>query len=153
VTLAALHATRSGDDPLVLAADHLIANKAEFHATLSVAADITAHGKPVTFGIASDRPETGYGYIEQSAHPAAASGSSVSSKGATAAAYVEGGRHLWNGDMFLIRASRYIEEIKAHWPDVYKVCAAAFASLVSDMHFVRLDAAGTACKAWPFSLQ
>ena len=37
---------------------------------------------------------------------------------ATAAAYVAGGRHDWNGGIFLMRAGTYLDALAAHAPDM-----------------------------------
>ena len=73
VAVAALQATASGDDPLllVLAADHLIRDAAGFRSAVEAGMATAEAGQLVTFGIVPTAPETGYGYIEGFA-PAAA---------------------------------------------------------------------------------
>lgn len=63
IALAALHATRQGDDPLmlVLAADHRIADTPAFQAAVSRAEVLAGQGRLVTFGIVPTSAETGYG--------------------------------------------------------------------------------------------
>ena len=65
VALAALQATASGADPLmlVLAADHMIQDTAAFQAAVHTALPLAEAGALVTFGIVAHRAETGYGYI------------------------------------------------------------------------------------------
>lgn len=67
IALAALQATRYGDDPLmlVLAADHIINNQSAFHDAIRVAEQYADEGHLVTFGIVPNAPETGYGYIQR----------------------------------------------------------------------------------------
>lgn len=67
IALAALQATRHGDDPLmlVLAADHIINNQPVFHDAIRVAEQYADEGHLVTFGIVPNAPETGYGYIQR----------------------------------------------------------------------------------------
>ena len=69
VAIAALQATAAGDDPLllVLAADHVIRDAAQFRATVNAARSEAEAGRLVTFGIVPTAPETGYGYIEATA--------------------------------------------------------------------------------------
>src|SRR5690606_7350382 len=65
--LAALHAARAhGPETvlLVLPADHVIADEPAFAAAVDRAAELARQGRIVTFGVAPDRPETGFGYIE-----------------------------------------------------------------------------------------
>jgi len=48
--------------------------------------------------------------------------------------------------MFLFKASRYLEELKAFRPDIYEACEKAIAVQNSDMDFIRVDkAAFEAC--------
>lgn len=143
---AALTATRGGADPLLLAlaADHVIADTAAFHAALRCAAELARQGKLVTFGIVPDRAETGYGYIEQG-EPIGTQGFAVARfvekpDLATANEYLSGGRHFWNSGMFMFRASRFLAEMKKHRPDIYAACEKAAADLPEDLDFIRLDA-------------
>ena len=66
LTLAAHAALAGGGDAvlLVMPADHVIADKAAFHAAIAVGLPAAIGGAIVTFGIVPDRPETGYGYIQ-----------------------------------------------------------------------------------------
>tara|TARA_B100000700_G_scaffold17503_2_gene17279 strand:+ start:5795 stop:7222 length:1428 start_codon:yes stop_codon:yes gene_type:complete len=131
IALAALQATREGNDPLllVLAADHAIANTTAFHAAVESAAVLAEEERLVTFGIVPTKPETGYGYIQQ--------GEPLGSKGyavrrfvekpdvATATSYLEQGDHLWNSGMFLVRASTFLRELEQYEPLVLQACREA----------------------------
>ena len=66
IALAALHATKNENDPvlLVLAADHLIKDQSAFHSAITKAEVLANEGKLVTFGIVPDQAHTGYGYIK-----------------------------------------------------------------------------------------
>ena len=146
VALAALHATRDGADPilLVLAADHIIADTGSFQAAVRAALPLAQSGHLVTFGIVPATPETGYGYIRR--------GESAGGDGFTVAAFVEkpalavaeqylaSGDYLWNSGMFCFRASRYLEELGQHRPDILAACSAAIAHTQTDLDFLRLDA-------------
>jgi mannose-1-phosphate guanylyltransferase len=59
----ALHGSQA--QILVLAADHVISDQAKFTDAVARASELAAKGYLVTFGIAPDRPETGFGYIER----------------------------------------------------------------------------------------
>jgi len=54
----------SGDAMLVMPSDHVIADLPAFHAAIAAALPMVAQGWLVTFGIAPDAPETGYGWIQ-----------------------------------------------------------------------------------------
>lgn len=145
IALGALHATRGGDDPLmlVLAADHAIEDAESFRASIRAAVPLADAGRLVTFGIVPHRAETGYGYIRRGCETGA--GYVVASfeekpDRAVAERYVEVGQHYWNGGIFLFRASRYLDELKRHAPDVLEACTCAMAATRPDMQFVRIDA-------------
>ena len=67
IALAALHATKNENDPvlLVLAADHVIQDEAVFTKAVSDAIPLAESGKLVTFGIVPKESHTGYGYIKK----------------------------------------------------------------------------------------
>ena len=152
IALAALHATSEGEDPilLVLAADHVIQNQNNFIQAVQNALPHAAAGKLVTFGIVPHAPETGYGYIRQ--------GDAVSKAAYQVAAFVEkpdldtaeaylaSKEYYWNSGMFLFRASRYLEELALHQPDILSSCQQAIHGIHHDLDFLRLnEAAFLAC--------
>jgi mannose-1-phosphate guanylyltransferase len=152
VALAALQATALGDDPilLVLAADHLIQNVEAFHASLGCALTLAEEGKLVTFGIVPTHPETGFGYLEKGV--ALAHGGFVVSRfvekpdSKTAQAYLDSGQYYWNSGMFILRASRYLQELGRFAPAILEACRTSFENAQQDMHFTRVDAeAFSAC--------
>ena len=145
VALAALQATRDGNDPLllILAADHLISDGAAFQSAVRSALPLAQAGKLVTFGIVPTAPETGYGYVRR--------GAALDGAGFAVAAFVEkpalavaeqylaSGQYLWNSGMFCFRASRYLDELAKYRPDILAACRAAFAAPQTDVHFLRVD--------------
>ena len=152
VALAALQARAGGSDPLllVLAADHVIQDTPAFQAAVRTALPLAEAGSLVTFGIVARRPETGYGYIKRGTRVAEGAWEveRFVEKPAleVAEAYVASGDYDWNSGMFLFRASRYLDELEAHRPDILATCRAAFAQPQSDLDFVRVDeAAFRAC--------
>ncbi|MEX0955351.1 MAG: mannose-1-phosphate guanylyltransferase/mannose-6-phosphate isomerase [Rhizobiaceae bacterium] len=145
IALAALAATRD-DDPLllVLAADHHIRDVAHFHEAVRKAVPLAQSGKLVTFGIVPETPETGYGYvrrgeaIDKECFFVASFEEKPDLK--TAQRYVASGDYYWNSGMFMFRAGRYLDELRAARPDIFDACQKAMASTKHDMHFVRIDA-------------
>ncbi|HGE6056308.1 TPA: mannose-1-phosphate guanylyltransferase/mannose-6-phosphate isomerase [Vibrio cholerae] len=147
IALAALHATKHGDDPLllVLAADHVIQNQAAFTQAVKNAVKPAEQGMLATFGIVPTAPETGYGYIKQ--------GEAVGETAyrvaqfvekpnlATAEQYLASGEYYWNSGMFLFKASRYLKELKAHRPDILHACELAMQGARGDLDFVRIEEA------------
>lgn len=143
-------AASATSDPLllVLPADHVIAHREAFADAVAVGAKAAAAGWLVTFGIPPHRPETGYGYmafgdpIDQGAYGEVHRIARFQEKPdlATAEAYLAGGKHLWNAGIFMFRASRLLDEMAIHRPDVLEACRAAMAGLRGDLDFMRVDA-------------
>lgn len=145
VALAALYALSQGEDPLllVLAADHVIRDVKAFHASLQQAIPHADAGALVTFGVVPRSPETGYGYIRRGsdAGEGAFSVAQFVEKPdlPTAQHYVASGEYYWNSGLFLFRASRYLQELQQHRPDILQACEAAIAKASTDMDFIRVD--------------
>lgn len=124
MALAAIAAQQLHPDAILalLPADHHVGDPAAFRAALKVATEQAADGHIVTLGIVPTRPETGYGYIEVGA-PA---GDAFEVRRfvekpdlATAATYLAGGRHLWNGGIFVLRADVALAAMQAHAPQIH----------------------------------
>ncbi|MBO9716371.1 MAG: mannose-1-phosphate guanylyltransferase/mannose-6-phosphate isomerase [Pseudoxanthomonas sp.] len=143
IAVAALQATAGGEDPLllVLPSDHVISDPVAFRAAVGRAAAAADAGKLVTFGIVPTGPETGYGYIKASPGDDVRAVERFVEKpdAATAQGYVDSGEYFWNSGMFLFRASRYLEELGRHQPQMLAACRAAFDGARRDEDFVRLD--------------
>jgi mannose-1-phosphate guanylyltransferase / mannose-6-phosphate isomerase len=142
IALAA--ATLVVDDPdavmVVLPSDHLLEDGAVWADCINSAAQLAAAGWLVTIGIKPARPETGYGYIRAGeALPDFAVGSVTPHVAAEfvekpdlsrAEAYVESGAYFWNAGIFVMKASRVLEELdaaggnEAHIADVVRGIAA-----------------------------
>jgi mannose-1-phosphate guanylyltransferase len=128
---------------LVLAADHVIENEAAFISAVNKAIPLAEKGKLVTFGIVPTEAHTGYGYIKR--------GTVIDNDGyqvdafvekpctELATQYFEGKEHYWNSGMFLMKASRYLEELKQFRPDIYQACENALANTSNDADFIRID--------------
>lgn len=153
VALAAIYAIdqagREGandadEDPIlfVLPADHVVADTATFERAAAEAVASAREGGLVTFGIVPTAPETGYGYIRAGGE---ANGLRPVEEFvekpdlATAEDYVASGQYLWNSGMFVFRASRYIQELRAHAPEMVEACTAALSAARRDLDFIRVD--------------
>ena len=145
IALGALQAMQVDGDPLllVLPADHLIGNTATFVDAVNQAVPLAEQGWLVTFGIRPDRPETGFGYIRRAAaideHGFQVEQFVEKPDLATAASYLADGRYDWNSGMFLFKASRYLEELAEHAPDMLAAVREASARSSADLDFVRID--------------
>ena len=132
---------------LVMPSDHVIADPAAFARAVAVAEPAARSGHLVTFGIRPDRPETGYGYIEVGAPLDGVDGVHAVSRfvekpdAATAQVYLAGGRHVWNGGIFLLTARGFLDALVTHAPEIARACAEAMAAHAVDGVFVRPAAA------------
>lgn len=131
IGLAALHIKRKSPDAVmvVLPADHLINDAAQFRHLLSIAAEMAGCGDCLlTIGIKPTSPETGYGYIEQGALNATVKGEdiyevkSVREKPALeqAKAFLEKGGFYWNSGMFIWRVDAILRAIEQWLPDIHE---------------------------------
>lgn len=136
---------KQNEDPilLVLPADHVIRDVRAFQAAIEIGRKVASEGKLVTFGVVPNKPETGYGYIrrESGAGPAFRIAEFVEKPDlATARRYVESKEYFWNSGMFMFRASKVLDELRALSPAIYDACAQAFTGAKLDLDFTRLPA-------------
>ena len=144
IALAAFCAIQQGNDPvlLVLAADHIISDLGAFNRAVTQANSHAEDGKLVTFGVVPTGPETGYGYIQRGNEVGSAYQVSRFVEKPdleTASSYVDRGDFYWNSGMFMFRASRYLEELKKHRPDIYSACEQSMGEVGEDLDFIRID--------------
>ena len=150
VLAAALHLAATDPEGLMLVApsDHVIPDAALFAATVAAAVPAAQTGQIVTFGIAPDRAETGYGYLELDAAPdLTAPPAPQSLRGfvekpdmTRATAMLTEGRYLWNAGLFLFRVSTVIAAFRAHAPALLEQVQAAVDGATADLGFLRLAA-------------
>ncbi len=127
VAWAAREAMLSDPDAIVcvLPADAYIKDTDAFCAALTKATEAAAGGNIVTLGIEPTRPETGYGYLHV--------GEATEIEGvfrvrafvekpdlAQAQKYLAGGEHLWNGGIFVFRASVMDQAVREHLPALWE---------------------------------
>ena len=106
---------------LVLPSDHLISPLDRFASDTGKAEQLADAGRIVTYGIAPDRPETGYGYIKSG--NADGPGFTVDRfcekpDLATAEKFIEEGGYFWNSGMFLFKTNVFLDELAVHAPEV-----------------------------------
>jgi len=152
--IAAMALTEDEADPLMLImpSDHAIGNVDAFAAAIERAATAARAGALVSFGIAPERAETGYGYIRRGGGLDGAEGvfavaEFVEKPGPEQAqAYMASGEHSWNSGIFLFPARVYLDELERLRPDMVAACREALATAQRDSDFVRLGrAAFSAC--------
>lgn len=115
---------------LVCPSDHHIADSAAFRAAALAAAALAREDWLVSFGIAADRPETGYGYLRRG--EPLAGGYAIRQFVEKpdlehAREYLASGEYSWNGGIFAFRAGHLLAELAAHRPEMARQVAEAVA--------------------------
>ena len=115
---------------LVCPSDHHIADREAFLAAALAATALAREDYLVSFGIAAERPETGYGYLQQG--EPLAGGFAIrrfveKPDLATAQSYLASGEYSWNGGIFAFRAGYLLAELAAHRPEIARLVAEAVA--------------------------
>jgi len=112
---------------VVLPSDQIIAEPALFRQVLGSACRVASEpGRSVVLGLKPTRPDTGFGYIRLGRREGKVAGHEVfhvdsfTEKPALAVArrYVNSGRYLWNGGIFIWKASTLIENLRRFQPEM-----------------------------------
>jgi mannose-1-phosphate guanylyltransferase len=134
IGLAAHEILRHDPDGLmvVLPSDHVIRKAAAFRRVLRAACRWASQGsRSVIVGLKPTRPETGYGYVKRGQAVGAVAGTTIfavecfTEKPAldTAHKYLRTGRYLWNGGMFIWRASTLLHHLQRSKPGMARELA------------------------------
>jgi mannose-1-phosphate guanylyltransferase/mannose-6-phosphate isomerase len=122
----------------------VIPDAAAFRRAVAAGLPAVAEGRIVTFGIAPDRPETGYGYLELTARPDG-SGRPIALNrfvekpdAERAATMLADGNYLWNSGIFLFRAADILAAFETHAPDLIAPVREAVETARADLGFLRL---------------
>ncbi|MWV12675.1 mannose-1-phosphate guanylyltransferase/mannose-6-phosphate isomerase [Pseudomonas sp. R-28-1W-6] len=156
VAMAALQLLAEGRDELmlILPADHVISDELSLRKALELARIAAEEGEMVLFGIPADRPETGFGYIKaargeegETLVPGAYRVKQFVEKPdpVRASEFVRSGGYYWNSGMFLFRASRYLDELRTHEPDIYDTCVLTLERSKSSGGVLTIDAGTFEC--------
>ncbi len=117
---------------VVLPSDHVILKPAAFRLALRTACRLaSAEERSVILGLKPTRPDTGYGYVRLGALEARMGGQEVyrvekfteKPPLALARRYLASGRYIWNGGMFIWRASTLIANLERYQPEMARVLA------------------------------
>src|SRR6516165_12474458 len=144
--VAALTLTESEPNPLMVLvpSDHMIGDLDAFVGAIDRAAGAARAGALVSFGIAPERAETGYGYIRRGGELGSVEGvfsvaEFVEKPGTQQAeAYIASGEYSWNSGIFLFPAQLYLDELERLRPDMIAACREALAASQRDRDFIRL---------------
>ena len=116
---------------LVMPSDHVIRDTDAFRAAVTAALPLVEDGWLVTFGIAPDAPETGYGYIKRGAELApgvfAVDRFVEKPDAATAKSYLDEGGYSWNGGIFLFGAGVYLDALARYAPEMLEAVSRSMA--------------------------
>jgi mannose-1-phosphate guanylyltransferase len=128
IAFAAFHisAVNPQAEMIVTPSDHLILNEKEFVRSVEQAFDfVHANSVLMTIGVTPNRPDTGFGYIQQSKQPDP-TGHIDRVKTFTekpnlemAKVFLASGEFLWNAGIFLWRASDILAALERYLPDTY----------------------------------
>lgn len=117
---------------VVLPADHVIAKPAEFRRVLRAGGEAAdKEGRTVVIGLKPTRPDTGFGYVRIGARETRIAGQDIfrvekfteKPPLPLARKYISSGHYLWNGGMFIWRASTLLENFARHQPQMADLLA------------------------------
>ncbi|MES1158628.1 MAG: sugar phosphate nucleotidyltransferase [Terricaulis silvestris] len=139
---------------LLLPADHVIADRAAFHAAIDRAAPL-ARDRIITFGITPDRPATAYGYIERGARLAdgvfEVAHFHEKPDEDVARSYLQKGGFSWNAGMFLFSPRVLLEEFAAA-PEIRDGALAALRKARRNGSEIALDDSFSALPSKPLDI-
>jgi mannose-1-phosphate guanylyltransferase/mannose-6-phosphate isomerase len=152
IAVATLRLLEEDPEALMLAlpSDHVIMDVPAFHAAIAQAQDMAQQGRIVLFGIVPDKPDTGFGYIQQGSAFTQGQGEGQGQGCYEIARFVEkpdqeraqeylsSGDYLWNSGMFMARADVILRELEEHAPQVLAACREAMSAAYRDLDFLRL---------------
>ncbi|WP_017778182.1 mannose-1-phosphate guanylyltransferase/mannose-6-phosphate isomerase [Paraburkholderia kururiensis] len=147
IAVAALLALEDSPEALllVLPSDHVISDCRAFTDAVGKASLAAQAGHLVTFGIRPTEPHTGYGYIARGAplegmQDVFAVDRFVEKPDMeTASALLADGAYLWNGGMFMMKASACLEELRRCEPKLVAQAEMAWWHANRDGGYVFLD--------------
>ena len=125
LTLAALAAESSGEDPILVVtpADHIIADDTAFRDALHTAIEKSVAGGIVILGIQPSRAEPGYGYIqakgEADQHVKQVVRFVEKPDAETASQLLKAGEYFWNAGIFVVKSSVWLKAVKHFRTDIF----------------------------------
>ncbi|OCX66426.1 mannose-1-phosphate guanylyltransferase/mannose-6-phosphate isomerase [Thioclava sp. SK-1] len=146
VLAAALHLAGQNPEAVMLVApsDHVVPDTDAFHAAIAAGLSAVEQGNLVTFGIAPDRPETGYGYLELAHEPKGMAPVALSRfvekpDAERAVQMLAAGNFMWNAGIFLFRVADIITAFETYAPELFAPVRSAVNAAKPDLGFLRLD--------------
>jgi mannose-1-phosphate guanylyltransferase/mannose-6-phosphate isomerase len=144
LTLAALYAMRTGDDPILVVApaDQVISNFSNFSEVMQRSIEEADKGSVVILGVTPDRPDTGYGYIQINKAQAEDSLLDVirfieKPDAVTARDFLNSEGYFWNAGIFVLRASIWINMLEQFHPKILEKTRTAWGKGELGSEFMR----------------
>lgn len=144
LTLAALHALKSGNDPVLVVtpADHMVERKDYFAKTIKKSIGLANDGNIVVLGIKPRSPETGFGYIKKAGIKGKFDEYDVESfvekpTQAKANLLINDSNFFWNSGIFIMKASIWLDAINFFRKKIYNLSFSSFESFHKDGFFLR----------------
>jgi mannose-1-phosphate guanylyltransferase/mannose-6-phosphate isomerase len=144
LTLAALQATVSGEDPVLVVtpADQTVQDVQSFNLALQNSIRVAASGSIVILGITPNKPENGFGYIKcqggKGFHGEYDIEEFIEKPDLkTAEVYCASDNYSWNAGIFVVRASVWLHAIKKFRKDILDTTTNAFEKRTLDKEFIR----------------
>lgn len=146
LALAALDASQNDKDPIlvVVSADQAIRIQDKFVEALQDSIEIAAKGAVVILGIKPDHPSAGFGYIKKASSGSSGESDVIEFKEKpdleTAKKYLDSGNYDWNGGMFVMRASVWLDCLKIFDEALLNKTIEAYQQKTEDNIFIRPQA-------------
>lgn len=146
ILAASLLSLKNDPESLLLVApsDHVVLDEKEFHVALKFGLAEAKKNNIVTFGIAPNCPETGYGYMEMASianqNPVKINRFVEKPDLKTAEKMVASKTYLWNSGIFMFKASDGLKAFEMHAPSLVNPVKSAVRKGKKDLGFYRLDA-------------
>ncbi|MEP3226015.1 MAG: mannose-1-phosphate guanylyltransferase/mannose-6-phosphate isomerase [Parasphingorhabdus sp.] len=131
IALAALACENPQDLMLVMPSDHIIKNVSAFQKAVRQSLPLAKARWLVTFGITPNKPETGYGYIQQGDNIVGSVDSFAAKRFVekpnmeNAEKMLAEGGHYWNAGIFLFRADTFLSVLGEQAPEMLEAAQKA----------------------------
>ncbi|MDB4040469.1 mannose-1-phosphate guanylyltransferase/mannose-6-phosphate isomerase [Methylophilaceae bacterium] len=146
LTIAAMLAQQDDKDPVLVVtpSDQIVRETDGFVKALSNCIKAANEESIVIMGITPDKTETGYGYIKHGLKAGQFNDFDVEQfiekpSLEKAEQYVKSKDYLWNGGIFVVKASIWLNTIRSLSPDIFEATLNAFEKNIKDNQFIRPD--------------
>lgn len=122
---------------LVTPSDHLIKDETAYLKALDEARALAEDDNLVTFGIAPNSPETGFGYIEANDRDVKAFHEKPNED--KAKQYLTAGNYYWNSGMFMFKVGVFLSELQKYAPEIYETSMNALKDIDGTQEIIRIE--------------